>query len=176
MDEFLQTLPGIFQEVSNGITDFRDIISGFTGVGDKVNENLDNVSKFTESLGETGPEVVEQIKGGAEDIRALIAKAKGLEQTIANIEKTFGNKDGTIGKLFNDSEAYDEVLATIQNIKNVTDEVKRVSTKLEPLMNDARNLVDKVARDPGGVIRGALQNKPVGAGYKGTPGTRGLFR
>lgn len=176
MDEFVKSIPPIFKEVRVGISDFRQIISGFTGVGDKVSENLDNVTRFTESLGETGPEVVDQINGGVKDIRSLIAKAKGLEETIASIQETFGNKDGTIGKLFNDKEAYEEALMAIRNIKDVTAEVKRVSTKLEPLMNDARHLVDKVARDPGGVIRGALQNKPVGAGYKGTPGSRSLFR
>ena len=111
-----------------------------------------------------------------EDIRSLIAKAKGFEDTIANIQATFGNKEGTIGKLFNDSEAYDEALKALRNFKDVSADVRRISIKLEPLMNDARHLVDKVARDPGGVIRGALQNKPVGAGYKGTPGSRSLFR
>ena len=176
VDELVKSIPPIFKEVRVGVADFRKIISGFSGVGDKVNENLENVTRFTESLGETGPEVVDQINGGVKDIRSLIAKAKGLEETIASIQSTFGNKEGTIGKLFNDKEAYDEALQAIRNIKDVTAEVKRVSTKLEPLMNDARNLVDKVARDPGGVIRGALQNKPVGSGYKGTPGSRGLFR
>ncbi|QEG24099.1 MCE family protein [Mariniblastus fucicola] len=176
MDEFVKTLPAIFKEVRVGISDFRKIINGFAGVGDKVNENLDNVTRFTDSLGETGPEVVEQINGGVKDIRALIEKAKGLEETIATIQETFGNKDGTVGQLFNNREAYDEALAAIRNVKEVTEEVKRVSTKLEPLMNDARHLVDKVARDPGGVIRGAMQRKPVGAGYKGTPGSRSLFR
>lgn len=176
MDELVKSIPPIFKEVRVGISDFRQIISGFTGVGEKVSENLDNVTRFTESLGETGPEVVDQIKGGVEDIRSLIAKAKGFEDTIANIQATFGNKEGTIGKLFNDSEAYDEALKALRNFKDVSADVRRISIKLEPLMNDARHLVDKVARDPGGVIRGALQNKPVGAGYKGTPGSRSLFR
>ena len=176
MDELVKSIPPIFKEVRVGISDLRQVISGFTGVGEKVSENLDNVTRFTESLGETGPEVVDQIKGGVEDIRSLIATAKGFEDTIANIQATFGNKEGTIGKLFNDSEAYDEALKALRNFKDVSADVRRISIKLEPLMNDARHLVDKVARDPGGVIRGALQNKPVGAGYKGTPGSRSLFR
>lgn len=176
MDEFVKTLPGIFKEVRVGIADFRKIISGFTGVGDKVNENLDNLSSFTDSLGENGPEIVDQINGGVKDIRSMISSAEGLGGTLEQLQKTFGNPDGTVGKLFNDSEAYDEVLAVIRDVKQVTNEVKRVSTKLEPLMNDTRVLMDKVARDPGGVIRGALERKPVGTGYKGTPGSRTLFR
>ena len=106
----------------------------------------------------------------------LISKAEGLGGTLEKLQATFGNTDGTVGKLFNDSEAYDEALSAIKDIKQVTEEVKRVSTKLEPLMNDARHLVDKVARDPGGVIRGALDKKPIGAGYKGISGSRTRFR
>lgn len=176
VDEFVKTLPAIFKEVRVGVSDFRKVVGGFTGVGDKVNENLENVTKFTESLGDTGPEIVDEINGGVKDIRAVIAKAKGLSGTLEKLQETFGNTEGTVGKLFGDSEAYDEALATIRNVKQVTEEIKQVSTKLEPLMNDARHLVDKVARDPGGVIRGALQKKPIGTGYKGTPGSRGLFR
>lgn len=176
MDELLTSIPPIFKEIRVGIADFRKVVGGFTGVGEKVNDNLDNVTVFTKSLGETGPEVLEEINGGVKDIRTLIANAEGFSDTLEQLQKTFGNPNGTVGKLFNESEVYDEALAAIKNLKQVTDEVRRVSTKLEPLMNDARHLVDKVARDPGGVIRGALEKKPVGSGYKGTPGSRGLFR
>ena len=176
MGEFVETLPAIFKEVRVGISDVRKVVGGFSGVGDQVKQTLGGVTKFTDKLGETGPEVVEEISGGVKDIRALIAKAEGLSGTLEKLQETFGNTDGTVGKLFGDSEAYDEALVAIRNVKQVTEEIKQVSTKLEPLMNDARVLVDKVARDPGGVIRGALERKPVGTGYKGTPGSRGLFR
>jgi len=176
ISEMLTSIVPILKEVRVGVNDFRQVIGGFSGIGEKVNENLDNVTLFTESLGETGPDVLEEINGGVQDIRSLIAKAKGLEDTIASIQATFGNKEGTIGMLFNDREVYDEALEALKNFKQVTAEVRRVSTKLEPLMNDARHLVDKVARDPGGVIRGAFEKKPIGAGYKGTPGSRDLFR
>ena len=131
---------------------------------------------FTESLGKTGPEIVEDVSGGVKDIRTLIAKAEGVGGMLEKLQETLGNQEGTVGKLLNDSEAYDEALEAIRNVKKVTEDIKRVSVKLEPLMNDARHLTDKLARDPGGVIRGALQKKPVGAGYKGTPGSRTLFR
>jgi phospholipid/cholesterol/gamma-HCH transport system substrate-binding protein len=176
MDDMVKSIPPIFKEFRVAAADFRKIISGFTGVGDKVNENLDNVTAFTESLGENGPEIVKEINGGVKDIRNMISSAEGLGGTLKQLQETFGNPDGTVGKLFNDSEAYDEVLSVIRDVKQVTSEVKRVSAKLEPLMNDARVLVDKVARDPGGVIRGAFEKKPVGTGYKGTPGSRTLFR
>ena len=176
MDELLQSIPPIFKEVRVGINDFRTIIGGFAGVGEKVTENLENVTLFTESLGKTGPEIVEDVSGGVKDIRTLIAKAEGVGGMLEKLQETLGNQEGTVGKLFNDSEAYDEALEAIRNVKKVTEDIKRVSVKLEPLMNDARHLTDKLARDPGGVIRGALQKKPVGAGYKGTPGSRTLFR
>jgi len=176
IDDMLESIPPIFREVRVGISDFRKIIGGFSGVGEQVSENIENVTKFTESLGTTGPEVVEGINGGVKDIRALIAKAEGLGGTLEKLQETFGSQEGTIGKLFNDSEAYDEALSAIRNVKQVTEEIKRVSTKLEPLMNDARHLTDKLARDPSSVLRGALKPRAEGTGYKGTPGSRSLFR
>ena len=176
MDDLVTSIPPIFKEVRVGVSDFRKIIGEFFGVGEQVSKSLEDVSSFTESLGDKGPEVIDEINGGVKDIRALIAKAEGFGGTLEKLQETLGNPDGTIGMLFNESELHDEALKAVRNLKEVTDEVKRVSTKLEPLMNDARHLVDKVARDPGGVIRGALQKKPVGAGYKGTPGSRTLFR
>jgi phospholipid/cholesterol/gamma-HCH transport system substrate-binding protein len=176
IDDLLKTIPPIFQEVRVGIADFRKVIGGFTGVGDKVNENLDNFTSFTESLGTNGPEIIEEVNGGVKDIRELIAKAEGFGGTLEKLQETFGNQNGTVGKLFNDSEAYDEALAAIRNVKQVTEEIRRVSTKLEPLMNDARHLTDKLARDPSSILRGALKPRPEGTGYKGTPGSRSLFR
>ncbi len=176
IDDMLTSITPIFKEVRVGIADFRKIISGFAGVGDKVNENLDNVTSFTESLGTDGPEIIAQVNGGVKDVRALIAKAEGLGGTLEKLQETFGNQNGTVGKLFNDSEAYDEALVAIRNVKQVTEEIRRVSTKLEPLMNDARHLTDKLARDPSSILRGALKPRPEGTGYKGTPGSRSLFR
>lgn len=175
-DEFVRALPGIFKEIQITVADTRKVINSFGGVGSKVESVVDGLGAFTEKLEGTGPEILDQVNDGLKDIRGLVKNAEGFGETLAKLQETFQNQEGTVGKLFNESELYDEVLKAVKDIKEISANVRRVSVKLEPLMNDARVITDKVARDPGGVLRGALQKKPVGSGYKGTPGNRGILR
>lgn len=175
-DEFVRALPAIFGELRVTINDTRKVINSFGGVGPKVEGVVDDLGAFTKKLEDAGPEILDQVNDGLKDIRGLVKKAEGFGETLAKLQETFQKQDGTIGKLFNESELYDEVLKAVKDIKEISANVRRVSVKLEPLMNDARVITDKVARDPGGVLRGALQKKPVGSGYKGTPGSRGVLR
>jgi phospholipid/cholesterol/gamma-HCH transport system substrate-binding protein len=176
MEELVQTLPKIFREVRVMLSDARKVVKSFSGVGGKVEKTLDDVGKFTASLGDKGPGIVDDVSAGIKDLRGFVKQAEGFSDTLAALQKTFENQDGTVGKLFGESELYDQLLVTVRELKETVGTVKRVSTKLEPLMNDVRVTADKVARDPGGILRGALQKKPVGSGYKSTPGNRGLLR
>jgi phospholipid/cholesterol/gamma-HCH transport system substrate-binding protein len=61
-----------------------------------------------------------------------------------------------------DPQLYDNLNSTLENARDV-------SYRLKPLMNDLRIFADSLARDPGQLgVRGALQRKPAGAGFKGT--------
>ena len=91
---------------------------------------------------------------------------------IQSAAKSLGklqNSEGTIGKLLNDTELYDSVTETVNNIREV-------SQRLEPLMNDLRVFGDSIARDPGQLgVRGALKRRDAeGTGYKGTAARGGL--
>ena len=68
----------------------------------------------------------------------------------------------TIGKLLNDPALYNKALETVANVRDL-------SVKLEPLVNDLRMFADALARDPGQLgVRGALRNRDaLNTGYKG---------
>ena len=67
-----------------------------------------------------------------------------------------------MGKLLNDTELYDGVLETVNNVKDL-------SYKLEPLVNDLRTFADSIARDPRQLgVKGAVDLRPAGTGYKGS--------
>ena len=169
-------IPALVGEIRVGANSFRQVIDSFTGVGDKVNGILDDTKKLTSVVGEQGPDIVANINDSVKDIRNLMAKADRLGKVLDNLEKTFGNTEGTVGKLFNDSEAYDEALLAIKNVREMTEDFKVLSIKLEPILNDVRVFTDKAARSgPSGVIRNALKKNPPDSGYKGTPGS-GFFR
>jgi len=49
----------------------------------------------------------------------------------------------------------------------------KISSKVEPLLNDLRVAADAVARDPGVLgVRGAIDRRPGKTGYKGVPTER----
>ena len=177
-NDFVESLPPIFKELRVAITDAGKIINSFGDVSAKATENLDNLIPLTKSIGETGPEIVNNVNEGVSDIRGLIKKAEGFGDTLKGLEDVFANKEGTVGKLFSSSELYDEVLGSVKNVREFSETIKELDYKLKPIINDVRHFTDAIARDPGVLgVRGALDRRPGKTGYKGTPGgNRGLFR
>jgi len=177
--EALVELPKIFQEVRVTVADTRKAINSFGDIPDGVNSNLENLQDFTSALKEDGPEILAEVKGALKKADTFLENVGGFTESFQNLQ----DSEGTIGKLLNDTEIYDEALQTVQQAKAMVSELRRtssrVSTKVEPLLNDLRMAVDAIARDPGVLgVRGALDRRPGKTGYKGTPAGRdgGLFR
>ena len=176
--EALAELPKIFQEVRVTVADTRKAINSFGDIPDGVNSNLENLEDFTSALKQDGPEILAEVKGALKKADRFLENVGGFTESFQNLQ----DSEGTLGKLFNDTEIYDEALQTVQEAKAMVSELRRtsnrVSTKVEPLLNDLRMAADAVARDPGVLgVRGALDRRPSKTGYKGTPVGRdgGLF-
>ena len=163
----ISSLPKIFEEVRVTVGDTRKTINSFQSVSGKADENLDNLQVFTGSLKENGPDILVQTRESLDNVNKLLAGIQGFTQSLNKLQ----NSEGTIGKLLNDTEVYDNVLETVENVRDL-------SIKLEPLVNDLRSFADVLARDPGMIgVRGALDRRPGKTGYKGTAGRDGgLFR
>lgn len=152
--EGFRKLPELIEEINTAVTDTRETINGFRKVGDSAEENLANLTEFTRALGEEGPEILERLNKGIGDV-------EGLMSDIRSVTEGLGNSNGSLAKLLNDSELYDNLNETVYNIR-------RVSVQLEPLMNDVRFAVDGIARDPGQLGgRGLLDRRPAFSGPKG---------
>lgn len=154
----IATLPKIFEEIRVTVGDTRQTINSFQSVTGKASKNLDNLEVFTGSLKNNGPEILVQVGDSLKNIDELVSNISTFTQSLSKLE----NKDGTLGKLLNDSELYDEVLKTVENVRDL-------STRLEPMVNDLRVFADVLARDPGVIgVRGAIDRRPGNTGYKGT--------
>ena len=170
----LAELPKIFQEVRVTVADTRKAINAFGDIPDGVNSNLENLESFTGALKEDGPEIIAQVKTSLENADKFLENVKGFTQSFKSLQ----NSEGTIGKLLNDTEIYDTVLRTVEEAKTMVTDLRRTSTrissKVEPMLNDLRVAADAVARDPGVLgVRGALDRRPSKTGYKGTAGREG---
>ena len=175
VNDALATLPEIFEEVRSTISTTRETINSFTAVSGKAATNLDNLEMFTASLKAEGPEILSQVNESLKNIDELVSEVKqfagNLEDFEIKIPELPDFSKGTIGKLLNETELYDNANEAVENVKDVT-------YKLEPLMNDLRKIADGIARDTGQLgVRGALDRRPANTGYKGTvPLKQRIFR
>jgi len=177
INDAFEALPAVFREIRVTVADTRETIKSFSGVSGRVNDNLDNLSVFTESLKDEGPEILEQVNASVQNIDNLLTQVKSFTGSLGKLEKAFTNPNGTVGKLFNESEVYDSVKMTVDNARDVSAQVKALSVRLEPMVRDLRTFADEVARDPGVIgVRGALDRRPTKTGYKGSAEKNGLFR
>ena len=70
---------------------------------------------------------------------------------VETFSRRLNSNEGSLGQLINDPELYNNVRDAAANIRNVT-------SRLEPIINDLRVFTDKIARDPGRLgVSGALQ-------------------
>ncbi len=158
-DEIVESLPEIFDEVRNAVTDVRETVTSFQKISDSADRNLKNLEPFTESLNKNGPEILEKVNDRLASVEGVFEQIRKSTESFGKLERS----EGTLGKLLNDSELYDTVLESVENIRDQTE-------KIEPLVNDLRMFADSIARDPGQLgVRGAVRNnRPVQTGYKGT--------
>ena len=177
INDAFEALPAVFREIRVTVADTRETIKSFSGVSGRVNDNLDNLSVFTDSLKNEGPEILEQVNASVKNIDKLLAQVKSFTGSLGKLEKAFTNPNGTVGKLFNESEVYDSVKMTVDNARDISAQVRALTVKLEPMVRDLRTFADEVARDPGVIgVRGALDRRPTKTGYKGSAEKNGLFR
>ena len=177
----LAELPKIFQEVRVTVSDTREAINAFGDIPDGLNSNLENLEGFTGALKEDGPEILAQVKGSLKNADKFLENISGFTDSFKDLQKDLQkglqNPHGTIGKLLNDSEIYDVALKTVEDAKAMVAELRqsstKISSKVEPLLNDLRVAADAVARDPGVLgVRGAIDRRPGKTGYKGVPTER----
>ncbi len=156
--ETIETLPEIFDEVRNTVADTRVTINSFQKVSERATTNLDNLEDFTASLKAEGPEIVRKINDSLDKVDGLFSEFERAADSLSKLQ----NSEGTIGKLLNDPELYNAAMDTVRNVRDL-------SVRLEPLVNDLRMFADALARDPGVIgVRGAVKNRDaLNTGYKG---------
>lgn len=156
MRESFRRLPEMLDEINTMVKDTRETINGFRKVGTSAEENLANLTEFTRALGTDGPVVLDTLNKS-------LAKVDSLMTDISAMTKGLGNNNGTLSKLINDPELYNNLNDSVRNIKNIT-------IQLEPLMNDVRFAVDGIARDPGQLgLRGSFDRSQPFSAPKGNP-------
>ncbi len=156
INKIFDDVPRFLEEIRLTFTDARTTINSYKTVSETANTNLENLEPLTAALKENGPRIVRQINESLASIDTMVEDVAKFTESIGKI----GESEGSLGKFINDSELYDSILETADNIR-------RVSRKLEPVMNDVRTFTDAIARDPRQLgARGMTDFRPLGTGYK----------
>jgi phospholipid/cholesterol/gamma-HCH transport system substrate-binding protein len=159
ISEVLASLPELFEELQGAVQDTREAVTSLQKTSETANINLQNLQPVTETLRSDGPDILRKVNRSLDNVDGLFGQLGKASESLKKLQSS----EGTIGKLLNDPELYQTALETMQNVRDL-------SIKLEPMLNDLRMFADSIARDPGQLgVRGAVRNRDAkGTGYKGT--------
>ena len=143
----------------------KDFNANQNRVLDKVylilNENQSKIRAFISNIDEITASSKPQIKNIIEYIYSSMPELKQSINNIENITNSIKNGKGTVGKLINEQELYNELTTTVSNIKNgvkrfdsiiarnennIDSIIADVKTSVAPIRNSFENLSEITAK------------------------------
>lgn len=144
-----EQLKTALQGLPETLTESRKLIDELRTVAGRADRNLENLEGFTEPLGERGEQLVANLENSTENLNILVAQ-------LAQFGRKVNESDGTLGQLINDPHLY-------QNLNDAAANIRELTLRLRPIVEDARVFADKIARDPGRIgVKGALERNRSG--------------
>ena len=121
---------------------------------EKITRTLDVITKIAAQVEDDVPEIVTAVKRSA-------VRLEGLFSELTLVVENFRQADGTVKRLIRDPEAYEKILATLDNVERITEEIDwMLRVDVKPITHNVKVLTDKAARDPAIFIRNLLQKEP----------------
>ncbi|MCA9104961.1 MAG: MCE family protein [Planctomycetales bacterium] len=148
LDEF----PMLVAEARETLQQAQGLVDRYSSAGERLDRNLANIEPLTEALGANGDEF-------ALELRDTLHRVNGLAAELETFTSALNNSEGSLGLMIHDPELYEHLNSSMANIEDIT-------LRLRPLVNDLRGFADRVNRDPGVIVRGALDGGPDGSGPK----------
>lgn len=122
----------------------RDTVRQMNSTMTLVDKNLQNLDRFTTTLGDQGEGVVSQLGSSAQKLDALLGE-------LVKFTRALNSSEGTLGQLINDPQLYN-------NLNRAATNVEELSRQLRPIVNDVRVFTDQIARHPEKLgVRGAIE-------------------
>ena len=149
----LKDLPEMFDKTKTVLDKASVTFDDFRKVTERADRNMSNLEKITGPLAERGQSMTDDLTG-------ILSNVNNITEQINELTDNFSNREGTLGRLLNDDELYDRLERTLANVEDLT-------FKMRPILDDARIVSDKLARDPSIIgVRGILDRRTLGAGQK----------
>jgi phospholipid/cholesterol/gamma-HCH transport system substrate-binding protein len=144
-------------EMRQTFRDARVTLDDMQVAVNSAERNLKNLEGFTEPLGRRGEDVTDRIISAVDGIDRLLEELTVFTQAVTSSE-------GSVGLMLRDRRLYDNLNQFIVNtnvvVVKMNDILAYLNERLPPVVEDARVFMDKIAREPGRLIGGALNRGP----------------
>jgi len=150
-DQFRERLKASLADIPDLLADTRAAMNSFQSMSELANENLVNITGLTKPLGEQGGEIVSDVSSSVDALRQAL-------EHLADLTGALGESKGTISMLLRDPDLY-------LNLEKASQNIKDASGKLVPILSNLNTFTDKIARNPGRIVSGALNPKKSGTKY-----------
>ena len=148
-EELRERIRRALDEVPQILADAGSLVVALQRVANQAEENLDNLQGLTKPLGDQGDQIVATVEESVEKLDVF------LEQLV-QFSKSINESEGSLSQFVNNPDLYQKLDRAATNIEKVT-------RRLEPIVDDARVAMDKVARNPGRLgVQGLLRNQQSG--------------
>jgi phospholipid/cholesterol/gamma-HCH transport system substrate-binding protein len=124
----------------------RETINGIEKTVALANENLRNLQTVTKAMDEKGESMINNAANSVDKLDQLLGN-------LNRFTRALNSKEGSLGRLTSDPALYDNLNQTILSLN-------RLTRQLEPVINNAKDFTDKIARNPGIIIRDAISPGP----------------
>ena len=145
--------PRLQEDLRRSISELPEILADTRDALEQINDSFASVSEvakdvrgITGPLGERGPQLVTQVETAVNNLEKISGEMARFSQAI-------NQPNGTMGRLLNDPELYNNLNATVANVRELT-------VQLRPIVNDVRVFTDKISRHPGEIVRDAVRPGP----------------
>ena len=136
-------MPELFEDTRAAVNSMNNAFDNMNNTMSLADRNLRNLEGFTRPLGERGDEIFERIDRGAGRLDQLL-------EELTVFSAALNSREGSLGRLIDDRELYDNLNDAAVNIRDLT-------RNLQPVARDFRVFSDKVARHPEVLgVRGAI--------------------
>ncbi|MCA9240756.1 MAG: hypothetical protein KDA37_11175 [Planctomycetales bacterium] len=149
----IDELPKLIEELRTVVASADTAFASLDGAVVSAEANLKNIESITQPLSERGPELVQHLTNSLENLDLVLADAQ-------RFAKTLNNGQGSLGKFVSERELYDNLNTTIYNANQTILRINELAKQVRPILYDVRVATDKIAREPGNILRGAIQPGP----------------
>lgn len=152
---FQQELREGLRQLPSTISDIRAVMEMLARAVESADQNLVNLQGFTGPLGERGPEIVDELEASIDSLGELLGEG-------ALFMRSLSNREGSLGRLINEREFYDQLADTVDEAQSAIRDLRvlvrdpHLNRRIRQILDNIWVLSDKIARDPARITRGIV--------------------